>query len=204
LIAKRDVISLGTKYETQLFERPYSRLSWWHYIREAGWTKVPRGPIEEYQPVKQFDDFAITARRTTFFSGHDPQNDYSIEYFSKMNKLHIENIRGAQHLRQQLGTIAAYTCLHSELHLAETIGDVTHPAMGSFLRRLGFHALELDKVSEPLKAEVYALHQAFRVVNGKPFDPIPYDDFQPVGVYMTNNEFIERFSDPRKIWMGTP
>jgi hypothetical protein len=204
LIARRDVISLGTKYETQLFERPFSRLSWWHYIREAGWSKARIGPLEEFQLQKLLGGFSITLGQPTYFAGTDPKTGFMLNASSQINQLDIETIKGPQHLRQQLGAAAAYIAMHPKFERFEVVGGLTHPAMGTFMQRLGFHALELSEVYAGPKRTAYATHQAFRVVNGKPFDPIPYDEFQPVGVYMTNNEFIERFSDPRKIWMGMP
>jgi hypothetical protein len=204
LIAKRDVISLGTKYETQLFERPFSRLRWWHYIREAGWGKASTGPLEEFQLQKALGGFRVTLGQPTYFAGTDPKTGFALKVSSQINQFDIETIKGPQHLRRQLGAAAAYIAMHPQFERFEVVGGITHPAMGAFMQRLGFHVLELSNVYEGPKGTAYATHQAFRVVNGKLFDPIPYDEFQPVGLYMKNDEFIAQFSDPQRIWMSTP
>jgi hypothetical protein len=142
-----------------------------------------------YRRTKQLGGLQVEVPETLPVSAYDGQYGvgFDMQSADMALMLHVDNITGVQHMRQQLALSARYIAAHDTLRSRRLVLGVTYREMGRLATRFGFRSLHIDCVDDDYEASARVEHQAFCAVNRvtRPFEL--------AAVYLPTAEFVRRF-----------
>lgn len=190
LVKRGDYDALSFKFQAQqeeglITDRQRALLSWRDYFDQDE-DDIDRGKPNN---LIRFDGAMLEFGCETPVVGHNTARGVVIPARSSdVMLLHVEDVRGTQHIRQELGKVASYIYAMTTLREKSFILGVTYKEMARLGLRLGMHSLEIDALDTAYSGSVeaeYALSFPQRHAAGR---------FEPAAVYMDTAEFIDHFS----------
>lgn len=190
LVKREDFDALSFKFQAQreegfITDRQRALLSW----RDYSDLEASDADDGESSNFIRFDGAMLEFGCETPVVGQDTARGVIIpEGSTDVMLLHVEDVRGTQHIRRELGKVASCIYAHTNLREKSYVLGVTYKEMARLGLRLGMHSLEIDAVDTAYSGSVeadYAISFPRRHAEGR---------FEPAAVYMDTTEFIDHFS----------
>jgi len=188
LIGDRDFEALTFKYEAQngsrlIGSRAFSLLDINAYRKNS--TREQSKSVG----MIDFDGVSLEIGAPLFVTGLDPEAGVEVRYDScDASMLHVEYIKGPQHLRDQLAEVAHYIDSHESVRETPYVMGVTYDEMARIGVRAGMRPINITVINDAYNAELHARHKLLFANN------VRARQFTLSAVYLPTDEFVDRFS----------
>lgn len=182
LIKKGDFDALSVKYEARRSPGCARLLA----LRALDSYQAYEEEEAEGEKTIDFDGVSLEIGRPSVIAGED--GDARIRYGEyDASFLHVDTVRGPQHLRQQLGHVAAYIRLHEDLQEIPYVAGVSYDEMARLGRAAGLREMTIRECDATYMSDVQAQHAISFAASKRP------KKFEPAAVYLPTEEFIDTF-----------
>lgn len=145
-------------------------------------------PTDDHGHYRNFGGVSLEVGGVCKVGGYDSQTGDVIPYRSRqVSMLHVNNVEGPQHARQQLGAIASHIALSSCIRKNRYVVGASYREMIGLGVALGMRPLTLEVMDGSYRARVeaeykvsFAGYRQTRI-------------FEPSAVYLPTEEFIDRY-----------
>ena len=182
LIKRNDFDALSVKYEARRSPGGARLIA----LRALESYRAYEEEEVEGEKIIDFDGVSLETGRRSVIAGED--SDAKIRYGEyDASFLHVDSVRGPQHLRQQLGHVAAYIQLHRDLQEIPYVVGVSYGEMARLGVAVGLREMTIKECDATYISDVQAQHAISFAASKRP------KEFRPAAVYLPTKEFIDTF-----------